>query len=254
MTLLDDRSVSTSSLDPGASFVLEVRCRDNNTVADIYRIRVVAYSSASAENAQDTASGHYSFSWVNSTGFHGSSLELGQCRAPADAAAAEGTWRFRVRLDRAARTGAWTIVAIVEDEAKSERKTMSFIVNRFTSFSLSTNSLHLAGQPGSVAVTSLKINYSSNNAVEVGARATTFVGKEVPSFTLKPEDFTIDDDPSTEAPDTGSPMLTLSSTRQVFVGRLEGSGQLDVWVFVKIPSSFLDQEYEGNLIFDARSR
>ena len=145
-------------------------------------------------------------------------------------------------------------MAIVEDEAESARMTGSFGVNKFASASLNTNSISFSGEPGTEVMTGLFISYEANHPIEVGARASVFVGEEVPSFTLQPGDFCIDDDTSMGSPESGLPLLTLSSSRQIFADELMGSGQIQIYVFVSIPDPFLDQDYEGNMVFDIRSR
>ena len=252
VSLLDDRSAAASTIDPGVLFSIDVRCRDNNTAADIVKVTAVAYSSKSSQSAQDSAGDHYTLRWSNSSGFSGFRIDSSGCRAPSDWTTAEGTWRFRARLGREARAGVWTLVVTVEDEAQSASRTLSFTVNGFASFSLSSQSLEVSGDPGTVASSSLQVSYACNVPISIGVRGTTFVGKQVSSFKLEPGDVMVDDDPSAGSPETGRPILVLSSSRQVLIDRLEGSGQIALYIFVKIPDPFLDQDYQGNLIFDAR--
>jgi len=252
ISILDDRSATTSVIDPGVAFTLDVRCRDNNTAADILEITIVAYSAQSSQSAQDSLTDHYTFRWSSSDGFTGSQLDKAGCKAPSDRTGAEATWRFKARLDRSARASAWTIVAIVEDEAESSSRITSVTVTTFVSFGLSSQSITVSGQPGKVASTGLRASYACNTQIQIGVRCTTFVGKQDPAYKLAPNDFMVDDDPSPGVPESGRPILTLSSTRQVFIDRLEGAGQMDLYIFIKIPETFKDQDYEGNLIFDAR--
>ncbi len=253
VTLLDDIGNPTASVDPGVAVTVSVVCRDSNTAADILGIRAVLFSAQSTEGASDSPRDHYTLTWSPSQGFGGSGIRSSACRAPGDLDGAEGTWRFSILLDRSALAGTgWRAAVIVEDEAESDRMVITFAVNDFESASLTSNSISFAGEPGSEAVSTLSLYYQANHAIEIGARSTAFVGREVPSFTLEPEDFSIDDDGDSGVPESGRPKLGLSSTRQVFADQLEGSGQIDIYVFVSIPDPFLDQDYEGMIVFDTR--
>jgi hypothetical protein len=254
VSLEDDVGQAASSVDPGVVFRFDVSCRDNNTAADILGVRLILYSPRSSESSSDSSSDHYTMTWTSNGGFQGSYIEASDCREPSDMDGAEGTWTFGVRLARdALASPGWKCVAIVEDEAESSRRTLNFGINEFASASLDSSSIDFAGNPGSESMTSVTMSYDANHPVQVGARSSIFTGVEVSSFTLQPGDFTVDDDDSTSSPETGRSKLTLSSSRQVFIDDLQGSGQLEIYIFVSIPDPFYDQDYQGNLVFDMRS-
>jgi hypothetical protein len=255
ISVIDDVGHETSSVDPGVDFTIEVVSRDNNTAADILMIQIILFAPGSSESSVDSPAEHYTMTWTSSGGFQGSGLEAQDCQEPPDMDGAEGTWVFGVRLAREAVASAgWSCLATVEDEAESDRITTTFGINEFASASLDSASINFAGDPGSEAMTSVTMRYDTNHPVEVGARSSEFVGTEVTSFTLQPGDFTVDDDSSSSSPETGRPKLVLSESRGIFIDDIQGSGQVEVYIFVSIPDPFYDQDYQGKLVFDVRSR
>jgi len=252
IVLRDDGPSPTTYVDPKTAFTIEVTCRDNNTAADIQSVRVILFSSRSQESASDSPSDHYTLIWTGQGGFQGDALDESACVAPTELDSAEATWRFRLTLEAEALAGGWKMSVEVQDEAESDQAIKAFIVNRYASASLTTDYLDFSGQPGGEAQTSVGISYEANYPLEVGVRSTTFVGVDDPSFTVPPEAFRVDDDPSSGQAESGREIIRLSGTRQVFAENLEGSGELTVYIFVDIPDPFLDQDYQGHLIFDVK--
>jgi hypothetical protein len=253
VTLRDGEGDPVSHVDPGVAFSAEFECRDNNTAEDIASLALVVYSHRSTPGAADSDSDHYTFRWLNSSGFEGRGLNAASCDEPSDLSGAGGTWVFDFTLDRTAVAGTWYVRATVADEAETDNIQRGFTVTKYLSASLSTTQVSLLGAPGTTVATEVSAIYTCNHPIELGARATDFVGVTDPSFSLGPERFSIDDDDSPDSPEEGLDMIQLSSSRQAFAGGLQGSGELPMFVFVSIPDPFLDQDYQGHLIFDVRS-
>ncbi len=252
-----------NAVDPGSKFTIKVKVRDNNTIADVTRLRVVLYSPSSTEGSQDSEVHHYTFGWTSSAGFANQGgvgdLFTGECAAPSDPASATGTWVFVARLDRSASySSRWTLVATAQDESENGRAAGTFAVNAYTSMFLQATKVTFSGSPGSLVRADqnpIVLRYASNGNCDLGCWATTFSGTRRPEIVLKPSSFTIDDDPDPTAPaDPGARSLTLSEARQSFVALLPAKdGQLQVYLFIRIPDPFLDQDYAGQVFLDMAS-
>ena len=89
------------NVDPGSKFTIEVKVRDNNTIGDVTRLRVVLYSPSVGESSLDGEVHHYTFGWTSSAGFANQGgvgdLFTSECSAPSDTTSATGTWVFVAR-------------------------------------------------------------------------------------------------------------------------------------------------------------
>ncbi len=252
LEILDEEGIQTEFIDPGVPFSIQVRARDNNTAEDILNIKVVMYSPRSELDADDSPSDHYTFEWVQGQGFQGVNLLIEDCISPTNLSGANANWLFRGRVNRTAWASEWFVFVAVSDEEKEANLTRRFTINRYLYLGLSTSYLPIEGAPGGESRSDLVLTYRSNHLFKVEVGSTTFVGKENPSFTLNPEDFTLDDDESTAPPEVGKPLLILSPQNQRFLDGLSGHGEVQIFVFVAIPDQFLDQDYQGSIYFDAR--
>jgi len=240
------------SVDPEIPFLIRVTCRDNNTIGDIDNVTLLLVSPNHGESDADSPDGHYTISWRKSMGFSGYGVEPSLCSEPVNMSAAAGCWTFGCSLDGVAlASGEWRVVVRVADENSTARMETSLRVNEFIQLWMSSGSLSLSGEPGGVVVSPLNLSYVTNHEIEIDMSCTEFRGTEYPDIRLQPADFTVDDDPSLEEPDVGWAPVVLSSSRRLIRPSIIGRGYLMLYVTVSIPSPFMDQDYEGRLIFYA---
>jgi len=254
LNILDENGQQASSVDPAVPFFIEVVVRDNNTIADLERIKITVFSPESSADADDVETDHYTVSWQRSSGFTGGALVPSKCDSPDDLSEASGRWVFCLQLSETARASdRWVVRTSVVDETDGDSHTAYVEVNGFAQIGISGGAVQLSGPPGGQVSSPLNLSYVTNYVLDLGAWATTFVGKESPEYALGPENFFIDDDPSTSPPEEGIDPVRLSSTRRPVVSGIQGRGSLLLYVFVDIPEPFMDQDYEGRLVIDVRA-
>jgi len=254
LNILDENRQQVGSVDPAVPFFIEVVVRDNNTLADLERIEITVFSPESSAHAGDVETDHYTVSWQRSSGFLGEALVPSKCDSPDDLSEASGRWVFCLELSETARASdRWVVRTSVEDEADEASSTTYIEVNAFAQIGIAGGAVQLSGPPGGQVSSPVNLSYATNYVLDLGAWATPFVGKESPEYTLGPENFVIDDDPSTSPPEEGIDLVRLSSTRRPVVSGIRGRGSLVLYVFVDIPEPFMDQDYEGRLVIDVRA-
>ncbi len=250
------------SVDPGMQFSVNVTARDNNTVADIDEIDLVLYSPFSTEWGNPDPANHYAFRWRAGNGFTnpGGTGEIfgGISSEPSSLASGMGSWIFSVKMDKSAiHSDQWTLSARISDDEDEGSGTGEFTVNKYSSLYIDTSEISFSGVPGSTSPADqnpISIRYSSNYELDLACWATDFVGRERPEVTIGPASFIVDDDDSLEPPEQGANSLELSGSRKTFLGGrspAQDSG-MNVHLFIRIPDSFYDQEYDGHIFFDLR--
>jgi len=260
--VLDESAKPTNSIDPGSGFFLDILVRDNNTLADVARIRAILYSPSSSPGGANSEQDHYTFRW-DSSGFANEggvgSITVPQCSVPSDRTVAQGTWRFALKLSKNARQSAgWTILVRVEDEANLTQSSRALEVTSFVSLTIDASQITFSGSPGQVVAANqnpILVNYASNHIVNLACSCTQFIGVLDSHFVIDPSSFSVDDDPvHSQAQETGQAEVTLSTQRlDILVGLPIGTGSRNLYVFVSIPEPFLDQDYRGTMNFELSS-
>ncbi len=111
------------------AFQLTVTVRDNNTLADIDRVEVVAWDTSTSGFAEaNEASKHYTFRW-NTTGFYEDDLSGHFVSGSAPTLTeASGSWDFYLTFSGSSVVGNWTVRATVVDADTASSTLNAFIV------------------------------------------------------------------------------------------------------------------------------
>jgi hypothetical protein len=148
-------NASGGTVDPESYFWVNVRVRDNNTLADIDNVIVKVYENSLADTDADDKENHYTFwfdpsdnTWHSSlTNTQGSAF-IGTGTYPSDLTATTDNYNFKILINgTASHVNDWDVWAKVEDEAASDNSETAndFDVNKYVSYSLGVSTLEWSG-------------------------------------------------------------------------------------------------------------
>ncbi len=237
--------VLDQSVDPRSLFLIEVQAEDNNTLLDVAGIQLRLSAASGTQLPLVLLWTRSGFEVLEGDG----EVQNTASSVPKDLKRSAGTWLFAAKLPGDARPGSWQIQAIVSDEEASSEMVTMFWVNSYVSIAIARRSdLNISILPGAVQgpTTVLALFYTSNQKVDLLARATPFVGAQDSSFKLESSAFSL----SIEG---GEPISLSAESRPILQGLKSGrNAEARLLLSVTIPHPFLDQDYEGVITLTLR--
>lgn len=150
-------NASSGDVDPESYFWVNVRVRDNNTLADIDNVIVKVYENSLDDTDADNKENHYTFwfdpsdnsFYTTMTNSQGDAfIDNASSTYPSDLTATTDNYNFKILINgTASHENDWDVWAKVEDEADSDTSETEndFNVMTYVSYSLGVSTLEWSG-------------------------------------------------------------------------------------------------------------